>query len=67
MEQITDQQARDAVDFAVQAAAQNWTDEKPRARLTVCRRIAQAGNDDPKWNACRDTIVAALDAVGVPK
>lgn len=68
MEPVTDTQARDAIGFAVQAAAQNWgTDTKPRARLTVCRRIAQAGNDDAKWNACRDAVVAALDAAGVPK
>jgi hypothetical protein len=68
MEPVTDNQGREAIGFAVQAAAQNWgTDEKPRARLTVCRRIAAAGNDDPKWNACRDAVVAALDAAGVPK
>lgn len=68
MEPVTDQQSREAVVFAVQAAAQNWgSDDKPRARLTVCRRIAQSRNDDAKWNACRDAIVAALDAAGVPR
>jgi hypothetical protein len=66
MEPVTDQQGRDSILFAVQAAAQNWTDDKPRARLTICRRVAQAGNDDAKWNACRDQIVQALDAAGVP-
>jgi hypothetical protein len=67
MEPVTDQQGRDAIGFAVQAAAQNWgTDTKPRARLTVCRRIAQPGNDDPKWNTIRDQVVALLDGAGVP-
>src|SRR4029077_9975384 len=56
MEPVTDQQGRDAVVFAVQAAAQNWTGDKPKARVTACRRVAQAVNDDTKWNACRDTI-----------
>jgi hypothetical protein len=67
MEPVTDQQGRDGVLFAVQAAAQNWTDDKPRGRLTVARRICQAENDDAKWNACRDTIVAALDEADVPQ
>jgi len=66
MEPVTDQQARDAVTFAVQASAQNWTSDKPRARLTVARRICQAETDDTKWNTCRDTIVKALDDAGVP-
>jgi hypothetical protein len=67
MEPVTDQQGRDGILFAVQAAAQNWADDKPRGRLTVCRRIAQAGNDDGKWNKIRDQIVALLDSVGVPE
>lgn len=67
MEAVTDTQGREAVTFAVQAAAQNWTSDKPKARLTVAHRICAAGNDDPKWNACRDEIVAALDKAGVPK
>jgi hypothetical protein len=67
MEPVTDQQGRDAVMFAVQAASQNWTQDKPRGRLTVARRICQAANDDAKWNACRDTIVQALDEAGVPQ
>jgi hypothetical protein len=66
VEPVTDQQGRDAVVFAVQAAAQNWPQDKPKARLTVARRICQAATDDPKWNACRDTIVKALDDAGVP-
>jgi hypothetical protein len=67
MPPVTDQQARDSIGFSVQAAAQNWgTDTKPRARLTVCRRITQAGNDDAKWNACSDVIVKALDDAGIP-
>jgi hypothetical protein len=67
MEPVTDTQARTAIEFAVQAAAQNWgTETKPRARLTVCRRIAQAGNSDAKWNAVRDEIVSLLDEAGIP-
>lgn len=66
MEPVTDTEARTAVGFAVQAAAQNWESDKPRARLTVARRICDAGNDDAKWNSCRDEIVAALDRAGVP-
>jgi hypothetical protein len=68
MEPVTDQQGREAIGFAVQAAAQNWgSDEKPRARLTVCRRIAQEGNDDSRWNSIRDQIVSILDEAGIPK
>jgi hypothetical protein len=67
MEPVTDTQGREGVGFAVQAAAQNWTSDKPKGRLTVARRICDAGNDDAKWNVCRDEIVAALDAAKVPK
>jgi hypothetical protein len=66
MEPVSDQQGRDAIGFAYQAAAQNWTDDKPRGRLTIAARIAQAANDDTKWNACRDDVKGALDRAGVP-
>lgn len=66
VEHVTDQQGRDGVMFAVQAASQNWTSDKPKGRLTIARRVCQAANDDPKWNSCRDTIVKALDDAGVP-
>jgi hypothetical protein len=67
MEPVTDQQGRDAIAFAYRAAAQNWTDDKPRGRLTIAARIAQAANDDTKWNKCRDDVKAALDEAGVPE
>lgn len=67
MEAVTDTQGRDAVGFAVQAAAQNWTSEKPKGRLTVARRVCDPGNDDPKWNSVRDQIVKLLDDAGVPQ
>jgi hypothetical protein len=67
MDPVSDNQGREAVGFAVQAAAQNWTSDKPKARLTVARRICEPGNDDAKWNAIRDEVVALLDGAGVPK
>ena len=67
MEQVTDQQARDGVLFAIQAARQNWDAEKPKGRLTVAGRIVQAANSDDKWNKAREEIVPILDKYGIPQ
>jgi len=66
IEPVTDQEARAAVEFSVAAAEQNWEDEKPLARLTVIRRIAQDGNTDERWNKARNAIVQILDAAEIP-
>lgn len=64
---INDTEAREAIDYAARASMQNYPDPKPKGRVTVCKRIAQLDNTDPKWNSCRDKIVKALDDAGVPK
>lgn len=64
MKPITDEQARDSVKTATQAALSAYTDPKPRGRNTINWRIANA--DDTSWNKARDDVKAALDRSGVP-
>jgi hypothetical protein len=64
---INDTEAREAITYAARASIQNYEDDKPKGRVTVCKRIAQLDNTDPKWNSCRDKVVKALDDAGVPK
>jgi hypothetical protein len=60
-------QARESVCFSAQAWEQTQHDYTPKARLTICRRIAQTANDDKTWNSIRDSILAILDNAGLPK
>lgn len=64
---ISDEEAREGIVYAARASIQNYENYKPLGRVQVCQRIASAGNTDPKWNSCREQVVAALDEAGVPK
>jgi hypothetical protein len=50
--------------------AREWesrqTSDTSTSRLTVARRIADAGDTDPKWNAAKGPVVSALNGASVP-
>ena len=66
-EPVNDTEAREAIVSAARGSMQNYDADKPKGRVTICKRIASVDNTDPKWNSCRDVIVQALNNAGVPE
>jgi hypothetical protein len=77
MEPVTDQQARAAIAISAQASMQNYTDAKPRGRVTIAWRTVHPDNSDELWNAAkvtrdvrglalRDAVQALYDDADLP-
>jgi hypothetical protein len=78
MEPVTDEQARGGGLVILQGSMQNYTDPKPRGRVTLAWRTLHEGNSDtlwqkpitidiPKGTAVRDVVRMVYDDAGLPQ